>query len=86
MQSESPNVTSNALPAVSDIAPVPNERHKSAGIFPTKFVKTPLLPAGIKLPVNEKPSTVSPPVETVKPASAAKPPLALVIDAPTASN
>ena len=40
-----------------------------------KFVKTPLLPAGINPPEKEKPKTVLPPVDTVKPASPARPPV-----------
>ena len=41
-------------------------------------VRTPS-PAGIEAPLNEKPNTVLPPVDTVKPASAAAPPVALII-------
>ena len=52
---------------------------------PVKFVKTPLLPAGINPPENEKPSIVVPPVDTVNPASAAKPPEAAPRSVPVIS-
>ena len=72
---------------MSDTAPVPNDRHAFSGNVPVKFVKTPLLPAGITAPEKEKPSTVSLlPTETVNPASAAKPPDAPVKLAPITSN
>ena len=43
-------------------------------------------PAGIVEPVNEKPSTTLPPVETVKPASAASPPDAPLAVVPSTLN
>jgi len=43
-------------------------------------------PAGTELPVNEKPRTVEPPVDTVNPASAASPPLALLTVVPSILN
>ena len=44
------------------------------------------LPAGIVAPASEKPITVEPPEETVKPASAAAPPEALTKVEPFTSN
>ena len=78
-------ITSKPPPAVSEIAPVPKSKQASVGNVPTKFVNTPLLPAGIN-PPNEKPRTVSPPAEMTKPASAAKPPLPADTEAPTTLN
>ena len=50
-----------------------------------KFVNTPL-PAGITLPVNEKPSAVLPPLDTSKPAAAASPPDPPAKETPLISN
>ena len=52
--------------------------HGSLLPISVKVVNTPS-PAGIEAPVNENPRTVFPPVDTVKPASAAAPPAALAI-------
>ena len=49
------------------------------------LVKTPLLPAGINPPENEKPSIVVPPVDTLNPASSAKPPEAAPRSVPVIS-
>ena len=50
-----------------------------------KVVNKPL-PAGIVAPTNEKPRTVEPPEETVKPFSAAAPPDALTSVTPSTLN
>ena len=50
-----------------------------------KTVRTPL-PAAISELVNEKPTTVAPPTDTVKPASPAAPPAAPVKAKPVTSN
>ena len=86
LQSKLPKDTSIALPDGSEIAPVPKSKHISFEKFPFKLVKIPLLPAGITLPVNEKPRTVFPPTDTVNPELAAKPPDALVKLEPIMSN
>ena len=65
---------------------MPKLKQISSEKLPDRLVKIPLLPAGITLPVNEKPKTVSPPVDTVNPASAARPPDAPLQFAPTTSN
>ena len=51
----------------------------------TKLVKIPQ-PAGIVAPLNENPSTVVPPEETVKPANSASPPDTLATIDPSTSN
>ena len=43
-------------------------------------------PAGIVAPLNENPSTVPPPAETVNPADAASPPDAPETEVPSTSN
>ena len=83
---QSPNVTSCAIPLESEIAPLPKDKHKLSPVgLPETENKTPS-PTGIVAPVNEKPSIVLPPVETVKPALAAVPPDTLMPLSPVKSN
>ena len=56
-----------------------------ASPFKDRLVRTPQ-PAGTVEPVNEKASTVEPPVDTVKPAFAAAPPVPLEAVAPSTEN
>ena len=65
---------SKPLPEESDSTIL--EIHAAEASPVTSRVKRTPSPAGIVLPVKLKPITVEPPVETVKPASCAAPPLA----------
>ena len=63
------------MPEASVTAPkLPNDNSVTSAVTPLNdnTVNTPL-PAGIEAPVNENPSTVLPPVDTVKPAASAAP-------------
>ena len=70
------------------VPPAPDKTKPDKHAFPldtVTVVRTPE-PAGIDAPVNEKPKTVEPPDETVKPAASAAPPLALISSAPSTLN
>ena len=76
------------MPLAPDIAPkVPIESSVLSDVTPEneRTVRTPL-PASTVEPVNEKPSTVAPPVDTSKPASPAAPPEPPVNVKPETSN
>ena len=65
--------------------PISKQASESVAAYST-LVNTPLLPAGITVPENEKPKIVEPPVDTVNPESAAKPPEAAPNVVPSISN
>ena len=81
---QSPRVVGNAAPAPLEI--VASEKQISSPVASKlTLTKTPSL-GGIVAPVSEKPSTIVPLFETVKPLDRAKPPDAPVIWAPESPN
>ena len=70
---------------VSVCPPTPHKTNHASSPDNVTVVNTPE-PAGTDAPVNEKPKTVEPPVETVNKAASAAPPSAPISSAPSTLN